>query len=320
MREFLQGQATLEIAIAIALAIVLVVGTISTWTYFNKTMAERLDNYKATRHIALVGKLGTPTYYNPDDFDIFSMSPGLNDTPGYEAPNLTEGGLNESDIQACYDAYTVAFEQVPLIFQQATILMQESSNYTSQSTELRAELGPAKVFGWENYPVPHWEVLGFNIDFLLYYNIKAFYEKSWKSIKDQFEFITTGGIFAFLLKGKLLSESDIKHDYINDGVGLEILAEQKMQEAILKQGEAYATMADAYVDLISCLYTNMPQGNECIDDCYDTYGKAAEEKGKQASVTCAEGSLDFCQIQLNETQVLAEQYSDCVYDCFNSTK
>ena len=74
------GQSTLEVGMAIALTIVLIVATVATWSWFNKTMVERMDNYKASRYNASYDMFihpdifGQQETYNVTNLSIFAFN------------------------------------------------------------------------------------------------------------------------------------------------------------------------------------------------------------------------------------------------------
>lgn len=348
--KFKFAQTSLEIALAICLAIVLVVATMSVWSWFNKTMVERMDTYKSTRHMALTSSMGLQAEYTPEPFDIFGFS-SMKEGPGDQDPNLTD----DIDYQACYDDFDATIEESLGLVDDAMAKYEEANELKLEYTELRAELGKMWVMILDpEIPWPFNILWISRFDMWLFtpFGVKYFYETEWDNIKLTFslwlaasglnfiecllsnieELFTAGLYINITAILDIISEcisggldfvilildqpnyAKIYSDYINKGIDLEAQCEDATAQAQQLEKESYLLQVEAVEKLIDCLTGSLPPGNPCVEDCYEQFGKYADALVAQAKLVCAGGDEYTCMDTLAQAQSWANQYMACLQE------
>ena len=301
------GQNTLEICLAIIIGIILILGAISAWNWFNKTMAERLDSYKATRHIAGTTDFGRQVDYTPDNFDIFCITSTLNPVPGDEIPDLSE----DPELQHCYDEFEQMINLSQELFNESIVAQQEAGEILAEYTILKSTLGNFTVLDW---PWPIWQRFDGWLFSPLPNSGEIFYTSSWDAIGDQFP--TKAGGCAFRDDSGISTSSVIiMNSYINVGITLEDASEAKAAEATEKMQQSQELAEEAPDFLIECLGGQAPGADPCLEQCYEEFGEPAQQMVAQVNEVCYGGNFALCEQLMGELQILQEQYMNCTDDC-----
>lgn len=294
------GQNTLEIALVIIIGIILLLGAISTWNWFNKSMAERMDAYKATRHIALTGDMGRQVNYTPERLNILGMTT-LRGVPGDEIPDLPE----DPDLQHCYDEFNQRLNQSQVLLNESAEASAEAADITTQFMAVKSALGSIMVFYF-----PHHERFD---SWLFGGDYNKFYNSNFETIKSQFLASYPG--HDFIDSTGFISANTVLNNYIDVGISLEDESVAKAQEAADKREQANTLLSEAGRLLTECLGGTPPPANPCKEQCYDDYGRLADQKANETTIACFGGDIELCNQLGNETAILQQQYNDCLFNC-----
>jgi len=183
------GQTVLEVCLTVMVTILLLLGVVNTWTYYTKTLTERMDEYKATRLAAadiLGSKPGKRIQYQPEKFDILKGS-SIGQPIAFESiPNYTEF----CDI----DSYGNAQDLYRTLSNETNFYSNLSNNATSDEYAYRAKLAslvPYRAMITSYEPNGFWESdQQQSIPKLLYGtndNIRRIFSDSWNSIESQMD-------------------------------------------------------------------------------------------------------------------------------------
>jgi len=301
------GQNTLEITVVIIIGIMLVLGGISTWNWFNKSMAERLDSYKASRHVAATSAFGKQINYTPDEFDIFCLTSRLNSVPSHEIPNLTE----DPELQYCYDQFNAMINQSQALANESIALQLEAGDLMAQYSALKCELGNFTVY---EFPLFIWDRFDEWLFWPLPDRYERFYTSSWDQIGVKFASSWSPGCLFRTGLGIPVPVSVVL-SIIANGIDLEDTAQARAEESAEKMQESQDLMTEATNFLIECLGGVVPPGDPCLEQCEEDYGIPAQQLYQQAMGYCMGGELELCNQTMEQAQIMQWQYSNCTENC-----
>jgi len=308
------GQNTLEVAIILVVGSVLLVGVISTWGWFNKTLVERLDVYKQYRKTALTTEMGKKVDYTPESLNIFGSIKSIGASPGYDNPF-------SADDPICSPAYNATMQQVSQAYSDANMLRSEADDFKKQYTEIKGNLGALLVTIAMNpidQPFADWLYSKYNnIDELLNSNLKDIQEDFDNQLQ-AYQF-STQPVQYFHKDNDYYDPYDIEPEFIQKGLGFQSNALEKIGQSNQKKHEAEDLSKQAIVDLEVCLGRQKSVGEICVDQCWTDYGQSMRDKYDEAD-NAYYGGYDVGQNSLseqlyNEASNLKIQYDTCIGNC-----
>lgn len=312
------GQTTLEILLVVVLVIILIVGALSSWSWFNRTMVERLEVYNASR-LAAIHDIRSPQFgmnisYDRPSLNIFSLDASIND------PTPPEGATwPGEDYGICSDNFYDSMAIVDEIRGEVQLLDEEITDIIGENFNLKNDLGSNVAAVRICPPAVVSDDLFMEWIYNGAVNLDQFFNNPFSAIGVQLGIriaqAAVGGCNVSFWRpswpgGEVINVVD---EYISPGINLENSGAGLAQDRNTKQEEADDLESQAWVDFYDCADYEPP-----IDECYEQckhFQEEAEGLTGQALVARASGALGEAELIEEQAQQAQQDFNDCYDGC-----
>ena len=312
------SQTTLEICLVLAVGILLLIGAISVWNYFCKIKVERMDNYRATRLVALdlrSSNTGQQVDYEPPPLDIFSLAANVADAPDpEEIEDYPEG--------SCDTEFNELMELSGPLLTDVGVLSQDFTTLMIDSTSQRTDLGMLRIWYvfWGN---PLWFETNSFVMTWLYADDEDFFLNDWDTIEVDFDdkVNTTLASPNYIVNIRFEQEPDVfyfanevRDNFITPGKDIESQMETVNLERLIKQGLPPLISKVAEAKFNACIREVEGEDTTCDQQC-GSFLDQAETEINESIDEANSGQLPESHASFQEVIIQLDQYETCFVDC-----